>query len=696
MGQSGRTVLVVDDYAENRAAIIKMLIHLNVDILEAANGESALKMMTAYQPMLVLLDADMPGLDGYQIINKMHHNAAIRHLPVILMTSNLSDRRQNLHIEMLEIVDFIHKPIHELTLLSKIESHLAIDHYRSIIRTVHNDNEKLLEAMHEGVLGIDRNGVIRFANSAAAHLLKTRASKLQDTYVESLFEAPNHHAQSHWVEHPVAQVFAEQSILHIDEADFWRADGRSIKVKFSAVPIEDLSGVSIVLAFQAIASKPARESDLGIVRRVTDALTGLPCRPRFEDLLQEAIDRVKKNDHQLAVLVINLDHFRNINDSLGHDIGDKLLKFVSQRLIRAIRKNDVLGRIGGDEFSLLLEPLSSAAGAVTAAEKIINTLKEVFLLEGHEIFTSCSVGIATYPACGDSVKTLLQNADAAVAKAKEHGRNSIQYFSAEINAAIEQRIVFEREVCQALQKETLSLCYSPVMSVITGQGVVPFGLEVQLEWRHPRLGVIPASEFMGVAEEMGHFSEMTRWMCEEAFVCLNQKKRVLLGMGDALQNDFDHQKILALISLKQLLKKDFLDWLSAAMLSQSITGDQLILGMSEQGLLSRMPYMMTTLEALHALGIKFAIIDFGTGFGSFELMRSLAIDIVQLPDSFVRELLVDQQAVVICRHLIAMAHELGIKVWAKNVDSIQQYDLLRQMEVEFLQGQAVSGLPKHK
>ncbi len=373
-------------------------------------------------------------------------------------------------------------------------------------------------------------------------------------------------------------------------------------------------------------------------------------------------------------MIINLDHFRYINDSLGHEMGDKVLNAVKERIDQTVRKNDVMSRIGGDEFALVLEPLDSPADAGKAAEKIIDAMKHAFLLDGHEIFSSCSIGIATFPACGDDRAVLLKNADIAVSRAKELGRSSYQYYSAEINTTIINRINLEHDLHQALPKQQLTIQYQPIISVDSDDQYVEEGLEAQLCWHHPDRGVLGVEQFMGVAEDVGLFSDMTQWMYNASFEQMQ---------SGAIKSD---ALLFAYMSPQFLAHEQFIRWFTGVLAQYGVSGHQVVMEICETVFMRRQNTMLDVLTDLHSMGVKLTITDFGVGYGSLEMLRKAPIHVKLLPDHYVMEMRDASREMLICKHLVAMAHDLGIKVWASSVQERAQFDVLRSLGVDYFQG----------
>lgn len=674
-----KTVMVVDDYDENRASIVQMLDDLDISIIGSNSGKEALEQMKERPPAVVLLDADMPDMDGYQVLNQMFSDQTIRHIPVILLTSNLSDRKQMLHKPLLDVVDYMTKPINKSALLTKVKTYLELDRYRDAIKTLHDENEKLLEAMHEGILGLDKEGRIKFANTAAVHMLRANLTQLMDTYVVSIFEEPNHNAEPNWHDHPIQRVCEEGNILQVEKTEFWRTDGTAMRVKFAAVPVQDLDGMHIVLAFKQLASERSSEGKINQLSNI-DQLTGLPNRTRFEEKVEEAVKRAKRVNGHIAVMFIDLDHFKNINESLGHDIGDEMIKGVSERLSSFLRRSDTVSRVGGDEFAVLLEGIEDPKNAGFAAQKMMDQVHQPFLIDGHEIFTGCSIGIATYPNCGDSAKTLIKNADIAAYRAKSLGRNNYQYFNFDLNKEIVLRMELENDLRNALQKNQMVLDFSPVIALKDNKIA---GFEVKLYWQHPRMGRMSESQFRRVAEDCGLIGAISEWMIKTA--C----ERV--GKLFASQPASTHLVVCLDISPYFIAQDGFASFLHQNLQENQLQGRQIMIEMCEAVVMNRQQSYLDVLTDLHTMDVKLAIADFGMGYAPFQHLRSAPLDVIKLGTQMISEIAENPQDQIIVQHLIAMAKALGKEIWVDGVNSEEQVQLLKSYGADWMQGGIVTG-----
>ena len=672
-----RKILVADDTEDNRMFIETMLEDLDVEVVQVESGAQALEKLKEIEPILFILDSDMPEMDGYQVLNQMMTDEAIRHTPVLLLTANLSDRQQSLHKTLLAVTDHLSKPVSANKLVEKVEMFLELDDYRLAIKTLHEDEEKVLETMHEGLMGIDVKGRIRYANSSALRVLRTDATRLIGTYLESIFQDPIHTVCSAWDDHPVPKVCREGNILQVEKSDFWRADGTRAKVKFAAVPVSEMKDLELVFAFRELTGGRESKSKLSKLTNI-DHLTGLPSRIRLEENLDHAIERAKKQHAHLAVIFLDLDHFKNINESLGHDMGDRIIKDVAGRLKQCVRQSDTIARMAGDEFSIILEGIDNPKDAGNAAQKMLDCLRVPFLIDGHEIFTGCSIGIATYPNCGDDTRTLLKNADSAAYRAKALGRNNYQYYTAEMNRQILDRIEIEHDLHHALERDEFILDYSPIVEVASNSMT---GFEVSIRWRHPRRGLLEEDSFLPVAEDCGLIVPIGEWLINEACRQIYES---------SLVEDKKDYKLCLRVSPGHIVKPQFASWLYQRVEQYEMKGENLLIELCETVTMNRQQNCIDVLNDLHTMNVSLALAEFGMGYAPIALLRQVPLDVIKLPESIVSRLQISQVDRTIALGLIEMVHNLGLKVWASGVDNEAQLRFLVDNGADIVQGSVFS------
>ncbi|MDC8774452.1 putative bifunctional diguanylate cyclase/phosphodiesterase [Roseateles albus] len=405
-----------------------------------------------------------------------------------------------------------------------------------------------------------------------------------------------------------------------------------------------------------------------------DALTGLPNRLLFANDLERSIERAKRSGKSIALLFLDLDHFKLINDTMGHAVGDKLLHEIAHRLRNSVRAQDGVARLGGDEFTVSLEDVGGADDVATMAHKIIAALSEPMQLEGNQVTISPSIGIAFYPADGANTEDLTRAADAAMYRAKQQGRKTFAFYSTEIMASSVERVLIERGLRAALSAQQLELYYQPQVDMVTGRIV---GMEALLRWHHPERGLVQPDSFIGVAEETGLISEIGEWVIQQG--C--RQARLWREQG------FNLGYLWVNVSPRQILHNGIEDAIAQAMHENQLPGGAIKLGIEiTESLLQSMPQSIEVLGKLRALGVRIAIDDFGTGFSSLGLLKQLPIDVIKIDKMFVRHLAVDGDSQAITAAMISMTHTLGMGVVAEGVETAEQLEFLRMQSCDVVQG----------
>ncbi|QJR16872.1 sensor domain-containing phosphodiesterase [Usitatibacter palustris] len=407
-----------------------------------------------------------------------------------------------------------------------------------------------------------------------------------------------------------------------------------------------------------------------------DALTGLPNRVLLHDRLEQCIVNAARNQVGFAFMFIDLDRFKTINDSLGHQVGDELLKRVAARLTACVRASDTVARLGGDEFAVILENLrdDDDEGAQQVAEKMIAAMGAPMLVNNQHLNTSCSIGISLYPVDGKDSATLMKNADVAMYYAKDKGRNNYQFFSSEMNARAQERLSVENYLRLALRRGELVVHYQPRMKVATGELA---GVEALIRWQHPRRGLLPPNRFIEVAEESGLIVPIGEWVIENACKQVRQwqlaaKKDLQLSVNVSIGQVIDGDRLFAAVQ--------------RALALSGIDPATLELELTESLLMQNIDEKVALLNRLGKLGVGLAIDDFGTGYSSLSYLKALPVDSIKIDSSFVRDIHADPNDEAIIRAILAMAHSMGLRVVAEGVETPEQLAALRELGCDEYQG----------
>ena len=433
----------------------------------------------------------------------------------------------------------------------------------------------------------------------------------------------------------------------------------------------------VALAMVITLLEDERESAVHAVAEVEhlafhDALTGLPNRVLLFDRISMAIAHAARQKQRVALLFLDLDRFKVVNDSLGHSVGDALLKVAADRIRRCVRQEDTLARFGGDEFVILMPLLGRAEDAARVAQKIIDTMSAPALIAGREITATPSVGIAIYPTDANDPEALVKNADAAMYRAKDEGRANYRFYAPAMNARTLELLELETALRRALQQNELLLHYQPLVDVASG---AIYGLEALLRWRHPLQGVIGPDRFMPLAESTGLIVPIGNWVLHEA--CRQAK---------LWQRQLGAELIMSVnLSAKQLQQSDLVEQVRSALTESSLRARSLELEITETTAMLNIDRTILLLRELKTLGVRVAIDDFGTGYSSLSYLKQLPVDTLKLDQSFVREITVPEDG-AIAKGVIAMAHSLELKVVAEGVETLGQLDFLRSHACDRLQG----------
>jgi diguanylate cyclase (GGDEF)-like protein/PAS domain S-box-containing protein len=407
-----------------------------------------------------------------------------------------------------------------------------------------------------------------------------------------------------------------------------------------------------------------------------DALTGLPNRVLLHDRLEQGIFNAARNHGGFAFMFIDLDRFKTINDSLGHQVGDELLKRVAARLAACVRATDTVARLGGDEFAVILENLDDDddEGAQQVAEKMIAAMGAPMLIDGQHLSTSCSIGISLYPADGKDSAALMKNADVAMYYAKEKGRNNYQFFSAEMNARAQERLSVENYLRLALKRNELLLHYQPRMSMASGELT---GVEALIRWQHPRRGLLEPGKFIEVAEDSGLIVPIGEWVLQHACVQIREWQRTVkpglrVSVNLAVGQLSDGERLIR--AVEQALRVS------------GIGAETLELELTESHFMQNIAEKAALLNRLGELGVGISIDDFGTGYSSLSYLKTLPVDAIKIDSSFVRDIHTDANDEAIIKAILAMAHSLHLSVVAEGVETPAQYGALKELGCDEYQG----------
>jgi len=427
-----------------------------------------------------------------------------------------------------------------------------------------------------------------------------------------------------------------------------------------------------IASFTDISERKANEARIDFLAH-HDVLTGLINRYNLENRLAQALLSAHRDHLNVVVMFIDMDRFKTINDTLGHHVGDQLLIEVGRRLRESVRESDIVSRLGGDEFIVVLTHITNVMDAAPLSDKILRSLRQPYVFDGKEMHSSPSIGIAVYPDDGEDGPTLMKNADIAMYHAKDHGRNNVQYFTPAMNAAASERLGLENDLHQALRYDQLHIYYQPQVTPRDGRCV---GIEALARWNHPVLGEISPLKFIPIAEESGLIEALGSWVLDEA--C----RQLSAWRADGIK----HLRMAVNLSAQQLRSPGLVQSVDAVLKRHGLKGSDLELEITESVAMENPERAIGQLQALRDLGIQLAIDDFGTGYSSLAYLKRLPIQVLKLDRTFVRDIETDPSDAEISAATLALAHNLGLKVIAEGVETEAQRAYLIQHQCDFMQG----------
>ena len=531
----------------------------------------------------------------------------------------------------------------------------------------------LIEHSSDILTVVDAGGRILYESPSVERLLGHTAGELMGAALEEHVHPEDRHtlatalAQSVDASTPVTAEFRMRA-----RGGEWR----SLEASVSNL-LDNAEVGGIVLNSRDIT---ARKQDEEMIRHLAyfDALTGLPNRMLFDDRLTQALAHSRRRGARgLAIMSLDLDRFKTINETLGHGAGDELLRITAARLTAVLREEDTVARLGGDEFLFLLPELDDVEDAARVARKILTELDTAFSVHGRELHVTASLGIAMFPLDGGDAETLVRNADTALNRAKEQGGNRYQLYAPAMNAIAFKRLVLENSLRRAIEREELRLHYQPLVSLHDGRFV---GAEALVRWQHPELGLVSPAEFIPLAEETGLIVPLTHWVLHAA--CRQMKEWRDAGL--------ELMTVSVNVSAQRFAEAHLPAAVAEALSSAGLEGRHLCLELTESVMMENVEETIATLLELKKLQVKISIDDFGTGYSSLSYLKRLPIDTLKIDQSFVRNMPADADDAAIATLIISMAHSLALSVVAEGVETEEQMRALRSQQCDVMQGYLVS------
>ncbi len=542
---------------------------------------------------------------------------------------------------------------------------------------LYNDNERArvtLESIGDAVLATDSSWRLSFINAIAEQLMGWTSAEAVGRHLSEVFQVLDGMSREPLALQMEQAIQNGRTIILPPNCLLVRRDGQELHIEDSAAPIHDLRGefAGMVIVFHDVSEARAKTQKMSHLAE-HDALTSLPNRACLNDRLGQGIALARRHGRQMAVLFIDLDHFKHINDSLGHLIGDQILKAVAQRIGPCIRHSDTVCRQGGDEFIVLLSEINHADDAGLIAEKIRVAVMAPYTIDGHFLHLTASIGVSVYPNDGEDVLALIQYADTAMYHAKEKGRNNSQFFKDDMNVRAAERQIIMGDLRHALARREFFLVYQPTINLVSGAVT---GFEALIRWRHPARGILKPADFIPIAEACGLIIPIGEWVLGEA--CAQAQRW--------LSANLKFETMAVNISAVEFRSDRFFGGICEILRTTGLEPSYLALELTETAVMRDFEATRVVLQALSTMGVRIAVDDFGTGYSNLSYLKRFPINTLKLDRSFIHDLPESVDVGTIVSSVIRMAHCLHLQVVGEGVETLQQLRFLQAHDCEEGQG----------
>jgi diguanylate cyclase (GGDEF)-like protein/PAS domain S-box-containing protein len=673
-GDGSSVLLVVDDYPENLISMRALLQRDDWQVITAASGMEALELLLLHEVDLVLLDVMMPGMDGFEVARLMRGSQRTRMTPIIFLSANAQSPAAVLEGYASGAIDYLFKPFDPHILKPKVQALLEHQRNRRALQRLSHDlesarafNASVLDNAAEGILVVSEAGVIEYANPAISRLLNATIQELQDQDFLGFLQKPHVPA---WLDSQMYAGYRKGETWRLHDALLRTRRGQQVPVALSCAPLpaEQKAMVVTVLDMSEVRHLHQQLE----FQAVTDPLTGLLNRRGFHQAVENTLLRSERTEQSLVLLYLDLDGFKRVNDSLGHDAGDRVLRWVSEQLQGCLRSYDIIGRMGGDEFTALLE-LEFPEQAAKISEKLIERVSVCQQVDGLDVMLGVSIGIATYPDCGSDLNGLLRAADIAMYEAKRAGRQQYRYYDQEMNGRARSRLMLEDSVRTAIQNREFTLVYQPQVSLADGR---LRGVEALLRWQHPSVGDVPPGLFLPLLEEARLISQLSAWIYQQ-----------VAAQRQVWQSAFDDELVLSVsLSSSQFNMPNLANQLQQMMERYGLQTHQLEVEIGEDCLMSNLEEAAKQLKLLRRIGVRIALDDFGSGQCSLSHLRDLAFDTLKLDPQLVARLPGSVRDTAMARSIIELCGHFDVVVVAEGVETQEQAQWLKAHGCPFIQG----------
>lgn len=560
-------------------------------------------------------------------------------------------------------LDILLRPVHSSSgkqILAAVRDTTERDATLAALHEARERGRVTLESIGDAVLSIDTDGKLDYLNKGAEQMVGWSRDEALGRPLAQIFQIGEHNARD-TVLVPLEHAIRENPDLGMTRLSVLsHRDGSEVSIEYTVAPIRDKAGkaTGMMVVFRDISKTREMAHQMAYLAQ-HDFLTNLPNRMLLSDRLTQAIGSAERNGAQLAVLFLDLDHFKHINDSLGHGIGDRLLESVAKRLAACVRRSDTVSRVGGDEFVILLAEIEHADDAAISARKLIDALGGTHQIAGHALQVSTSIGISVYPYHGQDAETLVKNADLAMYHAKDSGRNNFQFFTPDMDLRSVERQAIESGLRHALDHGEFELYYQPKVDLATGAVI---GAEALIRWQHPQRGLISPAHFIPIAEDSGLIVPIGRWVMQAACRQMQAWRKIGAPLVSVSVN----------ISALDFRSRHFLDNVRAILADTQVEPHYLELELTESVLMQHAEAAICLLDELKGIGVRLSVDDFGTGYSSLSYLRHFPIDVVKIDQSFLHEITTRADNAAIVSAVIGMCEGLQCAVIAEGVETAEQ------------------------
>ncbi len=666
-----RSVLLVQDDSADAAAVRAALSSTTASlrVVWVKTCADALQRLTADRPgdgalAAVLVDLFLPDSQGLTTFEQIF--AIAPHIPVLVLCASEHEEIARQAVQHGAQDYLLQARLDDYLLPKAVASMIDRAAMTGALFEEKERAEVTLNSIGDAVMSCDNGGRVTYLNTVAEALTGWARAEAAGRHVDEVFRVLDASTRKVAVNPMAAAMSENRTVLLAPNSVLSRRDGVEAAIEDSAAPIHDRRGqvTGAVMVFHDVSS--TRALSLRMSHQAQhDSLTDLPNRLLFHDRLRQGMALAHRHSQKLAVMYLDVDRFKNVNDSLGHDVGDRLLILMAQRLLGCVRTSDTVSRQGGDEFVILLPELTRGLDAGIRAEKILAALSAPYSIDIHNVHVTASIGVVIFPDDGKDAETLLKNADFAMYHAKECGRGNYQFFREDMNVRALERQAIEDGLRQAIAQDEFVLHYQPILDLWSG---APTGVEALLRWRHPQRGLFLPAQFIGIAEECGLIIQIGRWVLGEA--CRQAATWEAAGLPS--------MRMAINVSAAELRDRDFVEGVRLALAESGLAPQLLELELTETFLMQDATSTAVVLNALKALGVRLALDDFGTGYSSLSHLKGFPIDTLKVDRAFVHELNTNPDDASIVRAVITLGKSLQIRVVAEGVESAAQLASLQE------------------